>query len=118
MAAPDRREDDMVTPLPRVQVPETVRKGDVFQVKAIIRHRMETGLRHDGEGKVIPRKIISKFICRYNRVEVFVVDLHEAVAANPYFEFYLLATESGRLDFVWQEDGGAGYFLACQLTVT
>ena len=44
--------------------------------------------------------------------------MHEAVAANPYFEFCLRATESGWLEFVWQEDGGRVYSLAHQLAVT
>ena len=52
---------------------------------------METGLRKDHEGNVIPRLIINKFVCRYNGVDVFIVDMHEAVAANPYFEFCLRA---------------------------
>ena len=91
--------------------------GEVFEVKSLISHRMETGLRLDDKGAVIPRKIINKFVCRYNDAEVFSVDLHEAVAANPYFEFYLRATESGRLDFVWEEDGGAVYSLSHKLTV-
>lgn len=108
----------MATPMPRVQVPGSVTKGELFQVKAIISHQMETGLRHDSEGNVIPRLIINKFICRYNGTDVFVADLHEAVSANPYFEFWLWATESGRLEFIWQEDGGAAYFLAHQLAVT
>ncbi len=108
----------MVTPVPRVQLPDTVAKGEVFQVKTLISHRMETGLRHDDKGDVIPRKIINRFVCRYNSTEVFGVDLHEAVAANPYFEFYLRATESGRLEFMWEEDGGAVYSLAHQLTVS
>ncbi len=107
----------MVTPIPRVLVPDSVTKGEIFQVKALISHQMETGLRHDSAGSVIPRKIINKFVCRYDGVEVFVADLHEAVAANPYLEFYLRARESGRLEFVWQEDGGAAYFLAHQLVV-
>lgn len=108
----------MVTPAPRVQVPNAAVKGEVFQVKTLIGHQMETGLRHDDKGNVIPRKIINKFVCRYNDAEVFSVDLHEAIAANPYVEFYLRATESGRLDFVWEEDGGAVYSLAHQLTVS
>jgi sulfur-oxidizing protein SoxZ len=108
----------MDEPRPRVQVPSVATKGEIFQVKALISHQMETGLRHDAEGQVIPRKIINRFVCRYNDTEVFVVDLHEAVSANPYFEFYLRATESGRLQFSWQEDGGAVYSLAHQLTVT
>jgi len=107
----------MFTPMPRIQMPSTAMKGEVFQVKALIGHQMETGLRHDSEGNVIPRKIITKFVCRYNDVDVFVVDLREAVAANPYFEFYLRATESGRLEFIWEEDGGGVYSLAHQLMV-
>jgi sulfur-oxidizing protein SoxZ len=108
----------MATPQPRVQVPDTVAMGEVFQVKSLISHRMETGLRRDDKGDVIPRKIINKFVCRYNDAEVFSVDLHEAVAANPYFEFYLRATERGRLEFVWEEDGGAVYSLVHQLNVS
>ena len=108
----------MFTPTRRVQVPNAAAKGEIFQVKALISHQMETGLRHDSEDKVIPRKIINKFVCRYNGLEVFVVDLHESVAANPYFEFYLRATESGRLDFIWEEDGGGVYSLAHQLVVS
>jgi sulfur-oxidizing protein SoxZ len=107
----------MVAPMPRVQVPSKVTKGEIFQVKALISHQMETGLRHDGDGQIIPRKIINKFVCRYNGVDAFIVDLHEAVAANPYFEFYLRATQSGRLDFIWEEDGGGIYSLAHELEV-
>jgi len=107
----------MAAPKPRVQLPSAATKGEVFQVKAIIGHQMETGLRKDAEGNVIPRKIIHKFVCRYNRVEVFVADLHEAMAANPYLEFYLRATESGRLEFIWEEDGGATYLLLHELMV-
>ena len=107
----------MVTPVPRVQLPDTVAMGEFFQVKSLISHRMETGLRHDDKGAVIPRKIINKFVCRYNGTVVFSADLHEAVAANPYIEFDLRATESGRLEFVWDEDGGAVYSLAHQITV-
>jgi sulfur-oxidizing protein SoxZ len=107
----------MVTPTPRVQVPNAAAKGEILQIKALISHQMETGLRRDDQGDVIPRKIINKFVCRYNDDVVFGVDLHEAVAANPYIEFCLRATESGRLEFVWEEDGGGVYSLAHHLMV-
>jgi sulfur-oxidizing protein SoxZ len=107
----------MVTPTPRVQVPATAAKGELLQIKTLISHKMETGLRRDSQGKVIPRQIINKFICRYNGEEVFSVDLHEAMAGNPYLEFYARATESGRLTFEWQEDGGGVYALESTLTV-
>jgi sulfur-oxidizing protein SoxZ len=107
----------MFAPTPRVQVPSAAAGGEVFSVKTLISHPMETGLRHDDQGNVIPRKIVNKFTCRHNGVVVFSVDLHEAMAANPFIEFYLRATESGRLEFVWEEDGGGIYVLEHHLTV-
>ena len=49
---------------------------------------------------------------------MFSVELHEAVAANPYLEFYLRATQTGRLEFVWEEDGGGVYTLSHDITVS
>ncbi|WP_026618939.1 thiosulfate oxidation carrier complex protein SoxZ [Ensifer sp. WSM1721] len=99
-------------------VPGSVAKNEVFTVKAIIQHQMETGLRTDSAGKTIPRKIINQFVCRYGELEVFRADLHEAVSANPFLEFQLLATENGRLEFSWREDGGATYSLFHDIVVT
>jgi sulfur-oxidizing protein SoxZ len=89
----------------------------MFQVRSLISHPMETGLRRDDHGNLIPRKIINKFVCRYNGVEVFRADFHEAVAASPYVEFYLHATESGRLEFAWEEDGGEVLILPHDIVV-
>jgi sulfur-oxidizing protein SoxZ len=107
----------MSTTTPRVQVPRTAAKGEIIQIKTLIEHQMETGLRRDSKGEVIPRKIINQFVCRYHDEVVFSVDVNEAVAANPYFEFYLRATTSGRLDFVWKEDGGRVFALRHDLLV-
>ena len=107
----------MSTPSPRVQVPYSATKGEIIQIKALIEHKMETGLRRDENGEVIPRKIINQFICRYHGDVVFGVDLKEAIAANPYFEFYLRATTSGPLDFIWNEDGGRTFVLRHHLLV-
>ena len=107
----------MVTPTPRVLVVDTAVKGDYFVVKTLISHVMETGLRHDEQGTIIPRKIINRFVCRFNGTVVFSANLHEAISANPFVEFSLRATESGQLEFIWQEDGGSEYTLSHQLTV-
>jgi len=108
----------VTTPIPRVMVPGSATKNEVFTVKAIIQHQMETGLRTDSTGKTIPRKIINQFVCRYGGVEVFRTDLHEAVSANPFLEFQLLATGNGLLEFSWREDGGATYSLYHDIVVT
>jgi sulfur-oxidizing protein SoxZ len=103
---------------PRVISPKTAAKGEILQIRTLITHQMETGLRRDEAGAVIPRKIINEFVCRYNGETVFRVELHEAVAANPYLEFYVRAAESGTLEFTWTEDGGAVFTTSRDLAVT
>jgi len=104
---------------PRVKVPKSVKKGEVFQVKTLISHKMETGLRKDKKtGNKIPRKIINKFVCTYNGKEVFVSDWHPAIAANPYIAFYVKATESGKLDLKWTDDDGKTITKSADITVS
>jgi sulfur-oxidizing protein SoxZ len=67
---------------------------------------METGLRKDQEGKIIPRKIINKFTAAFNGKPVFSVDIEPAVAANPYMQFTAKVEESGTFRFTWTDDDG------------
>ena len=92
----------------RVKAPKSVKKGQVFEVKSLISHKMETGLRKNKKtGKKIPRKIINKFSVTYGGKEVFGADWHPAVSANPYMSFFVKASVSGPMNFKWTEDGGA-----------
>ncbi len=103
----------------RVKVPKKAKKGEVFKVKTLISHKMETGIRKNKKtGKLIPRKIINKFSCIYNGNEVFVGDWHPSVSANPYMAFYVKAEASGNIDFIWTEDGGKEYKKSTKITVT
>ena len=102
---------------PRLQAPGAVAEGEVFQIRTLVTHPMETGLRHDEAGRVIPRKLINTITCRYNGAVVFSADLREAVAANPYLSFYVRAAGSGQLQVTWEEDGGAVFTLEKPLTV-
>ena len=108
----------MTASLPRVNVPSSATRGEIFVVRSLITHPMETGLRKDELGEIIPRRIINSFTCRYNGEVVFKTELHEAIAANPYIEFHVRAVESGTLDYLWEEDGGAAFTLQSTLTVT
>tara|TARA_B100001964_G_C13753449_1_gene388507 strand:+ start:133 stop:459 length:327 start_codon:yes stop_codon:yes gene_type:complete len=93
---------------PRVKVPKKAKAGDIVQIKTLMSHKMETGRRKDKKtGKVIPRKIIDTFVCKFNGKEIMSADLQPSIAANPYLAFYAVATESGTFDFEWTEDGGS-----------
>jgi sulfur-oxidizing protein SoxZ len=89
-----------------VNIPATARRGEIIQIKTLISHVMESGFRHDSLGALIPRDILRLFTCSYNGVEVFRAEIHPAIAANPYFAFNTIATESGTLDFTWSGDNG------------
>lgn len=101
----------------RIRLPQTVKKGEVFEVKTLITHVMESGQRRDSAGKPIPRKILNKFTCSYNGKEVIKMDLAPAIAANPYIAFFLTATESGTLDFAWTDDDGTVFKETAKVTV-
>ncbi|MFA9217512.1 MAG: thiosulfate oxidation carrier complex protein SoxZ [Sphingomonadaceae bacterium] len=89
-----------------IHMPATARRGEVIEIRALVSHPMETGYRPGQDGRVLPRDIIRRFVCRYNGEQVFGAELHQAVAANPYLSFFTLATESGTLTFRWEGDNG------------
>ncbi|MBI2240444.1 MAG: thiosulfate oxidation carrier complex protein SoxZ [Magnetospirillum gryphiswaldense] len=104
-------------PTPRVKMPSSAAKGEVFEVKTTIDHDMESGQRKDKEGKPIPRKIINKFTVTYNGKQVFWSDWAPAVSANPYCSFFLTATESGTVELKWHDDDGQVYSTSQAITV-
>ena len=104
---------------PRIRLDRNeVRKGEVVDVKTLVSHVMETGLRKDSSGKPIPRMIINTFTCELNGKFVFGCDLESAVSANPYFEFKFRPEESGMLKFTWVDDEGTRIEATETITVT
>ena len=89
-----------------INVPAKARRGEIIEIKSLIQHEMETGFRVDNVGKVLPRDIITDFICRYNDEEIFRAELFPAIAANPFFSFFTTAIESGTVTFEWSGDNG------------
>jgi sulfur-oxidizing protein SoxZ len=89
-----------------VSVPAKASRGEIIAIKALISHHMETGFRHSETGALIPRDIITSFVCTYNGEEVFRAELYPATAANPFISFYTRATASGTFVFEWKGDNG------------
>jgi sulfur-oxidizing protein SoxZ len=89
-----------------VTLPAQAKRGEIIEIKTLAQHAMETGFRRTQTGDLIPRDIIRRFTCTYNGTEVYRVDLHPAIAANPLIVFSTVATESGTLTFQWVGDNG------------
>jgi sulfur-oxidizing protein SoxZ len=70
--------------------------GDTVQVKALIKHPMETGLRKDSKtGELIPAHHLTEISCNWNGNEVFHCSLGAAVSKNPYIAFKLKGPQAG-----------------------
>lgn len=102
---------------PLINVPAKVKRGQVFEIKTLISHIMETGFRFTTTGTRIPRDIVTLFSCRYNGEEIFRADLYPAIAANPFIAFFTVATESGTLEFNWAGDNGFAATASAKITV-
>jgi len=89
-----------------INVPAKAKRGEIVEIKTLIQHEMETGFRVGTNGNMIPRDIITDFVCKYNGEEIFRAELFPAIAANPFFAFSTIATESGTISFEWTGDNG------------
>ena len=107
----------MATASAVVNVPANPRRGEIIEIKALVRHAMETGFRRTQLCAVIPRDIIRQFVCLYNGVEIFRAELHPSIAANPLLTFTTVATESGTIEFRWTSDKGFSVVESARITV-
>jgi sulfur-oxidizing protein SoxZ len=90
----------------RIQIPPRVKRGEVFAVKVALAHPMETGFRHDDNGRTTPYNVINAFTCRYNGAVVLSSTFSSGIAANPSLQFWIRARDSGELTFEWRDDEG------------
>ncbi len=85
----------------RVQWPDKISAGQVVKVRMLIQHPMDTGYLQDFSGKLVPRNVIQWLTCTLGGQEVFRVETSSGVSANPYFEFFVRATQTAEFKIVW-----------------
>ncbi|MBF8223119.1 thiosulfate oxidation carrier complex protein SoxZ [Halomonas sp. 328] len=102
---------------PRVSLPD-FRAGEPGEVRTLITHPMETGLREGPDGEVLPRYIIETFRVSLDGETAFEAELHPSVSANPYLRFYLTPQAEGEALFEWQDDSGERAEYRAELTLS
>lgn len=102
----------------KVHLPAQARRGEIIDVRIVIRHPMETGFRYDHFGKPIAKNVVNEVVCRYNGEEVFRAELGSGVAANPYLQFHTIAETSGEFVFEWVDDAGERGVARARIEVT
>ena len=83
-------------------------KGASCEVKALIKHKMETGLRKDKKtGKVIPAHFIQEVNCEHNGSSVLTANWGTAVSTNPYLSFSFSGAKKGdTIKLSWVDNKG------------
>lgn len=80
-------------------------QGQPVQVRALILHPMETGLRKDPKtGEKIPAHFVEKVLADYNGERVFEADWSASISKNPYASFYLNPGSGGTLTMTWLDN--------------
>ncbi len=101
----------------RIRVPPRLRSGEVGDVRTLIDHPMETGLREDRQGRTIPERIIKEFRAEFEGTPVVRVRLYRAISANPYLRFPVAPDTSGELAFHWHDDQGESATEAARIEI-
>lgn len=80
---------------------------DLVEVKLMIRHPMESGLRKDENGKKIPAHFIETLEVKCNEKLVFDAYLGMAVSENPFIQFSFKGGAKGDLlEVTWKDNRG------------
>jgi sulfur-oxidizing protein SoxZ len=84
-----------------------VLKGDTVDVRVLMNHPMETGLRKDGGGNLIPLHFIQEITVRLNGKTVIESQISQAVSRNPVFSFRVQGAKAGdKLQISWLDNKG------------
>lgn len=71
-------------------------QGDIADVKVLIQHVMETGLRKDAKtGNIIPAHFINQVIATLNGKTVLDAQWGVGISKNPFFEFKVRGAKAG-----------------------
>ncbi len=83
-------------------------KGKTCELKALMKHKMETGLRKDSKtGKKIPAHFIQEVVVEHNGKVVMNADWGGAVSADPYLSFKFGGAKKGDIvRLSWSDNKG------------
>lgn len=111
---------DAAPPLaaPRVRVPRTARAGEPFEVRTLIEHPMETGLRREGGERAPPREMLTGLVVRVDGEVALAAEFRNGTSANPYHVFFLRMERTGEVEFAWTDARGRVARTTARVVVT
>lgn len=81
--------------------------GDICEIKVLTSHPMETGLRKDDAGKLVPAHFMKTVTIALNGKPVVTGQLGTSVSKNPYFEAKVKGAKAGdKISVSWEDNKG------------
>ncbi|MEO5352689.1 MAG: thiosulfate oxidation carrier complex protein SoxZ [Magnetococcus sp. XQGC-1] len=104
---------------PKVRGPkDPVKKGELVEIKSLIKHPMESGLRKDkATDTLIPAHYIESVVVEYGGKQVLKATWTGAVSKDPFFSFFVKADATGPLKMTWKDNKGQSFDASTTITV-
>ncbi len=81
--------------------------GGYTDIRVLMTHPMETGLRKDPDGKLVPMHFIQSVIVKVNGKTVVDSQISQAVSRNPVFSFRVKGGAKGdKVEVSWLDNQG------------
>jgi sulfur-oxidizing protein SoxZ len=81
--------------------------GDKATVRVLMSHEMETGLRKDAAGKIVPAWHIQEVTATHNGKLVLSAEWGHSMAKNPFMQFAIKGAKSGdKIAVTWKDNKG------------
>jgi sulfur-oxidizing protein SoxZ len=82
-------------------------QGDVAEVRVAIVHPMETGLRKNEKGDVVPAHFINQVTATHNGRTVLDAQLSQGISRDPFIAFKVRGAKAGdKLTVSWVDNKG------------
>ncbi len=88
----------------KIKLRPQARKG-VIDVKCLVKHPMETGLR-EKKGKLVPANHIVHMVLKHNGNVVVDADIGSSISKDPYFRFSVPGAKGDTIELAYKDSKG------------
>ena len=82
-------------------------KKGIIDIKCLMSHPMETGLRKDKEtGEIIPEHFIQTVVAEKNGVVFMNADTNTTISKNPYLRIKVAGEKGDKITVTWTDNNG------------
>src|SRR4030095_5258662 len=82
-------------------------QGDVADVRILMRHPMETGLRKDAKGDVVPTHFIQSVVATHNGKTIVDAQWSQAISRDPFLGLRIKGAKLGdKIGVTWVDTKG------------